>query len=89
MLGPPDRTRDFLCGDCAHPDKIIHVCANCRTRIELRPNSETLRTLREYCPELPDHPGITVVVKGCEQCWESEEPSADIEFYAIRPSEFH
>ena len=87
--GPPDRTKNFLCGDCAHPEKIIHVCARCHQRTDLKPESATIRTLQEYQPALPDHPGITIVAEMCDTCRKPTESFGRIDFYVLRPSDYH
>ena len=78
-----------MCGDCVHPEKILYVCTQCHARIELRPESETIRTLQEICAEIPDHPGITLVTEACEDCRDPNAPPGLISCYSLKPSEFH
>ena len=89
VIGPPDRTRDFLCGNCAHPEKIIYICRSCHERKELQVIPETFQMLREHCPTIPERPGITVVVDRCETCRAPDDPDGNVEFYSLQPQEYH
>ncbi|MBI4143069.1 hypothetical protein HY480_04305 [Candidatus Uhrbacteria bacterium] len=85
-FGPVDRTRDFLCDQCADPAKIICTCRGCGGRITLAPESATLAALRTLSPDLPNRLGIAIAVSTCASCRSGDPPpGGQIEFFGIAP----
>ena len=67
------RTENFLCGTCAHLEKIIQFCERCRTHTTLDP--AMLPELQRMLPELhiPNRLGLTLVVDRCKNCERPED----------------
>lgn len=75
------KKENYLCGDCADPEKIIWVCRNCGKRREL-----TLEELEIICTCLygksPDQKGVVVRVSSCSNCQPEKDP--DITVFIVR-----
>ena len=80
-VGPPGRTRDFLCELCANPQQIIQYCQRCKQRMEISP--EALPNLRKHCPNLPNRLGLTMVVDCCLHCLRGDDAEVVMTFYGI------
>lgn len=60
-----DTDRDFICEDCGNPNKIIHTCTNCGSRIDLSGISiEELKST--FGPNIGI--GCAIVAPCCDKC---------------------
>lgn len=67
IVGPPDRSDDFLCEDCAHPDEIRSFCASCGDRRTLVAEMG-LEWLAVLLPEVPHECGTAIRLERCPAC---------------------
>lgn len=68
---------NYLCGDCADPEKIIWVCGNCGKRRELTPEElEIICTV--LFGRIPDPKGVVVKVSCCKRCQPEKEPAVTV-----------
>lgn len=67
VVGPPDRTTDFLCEDCVHPLEIRTFCARCGQR-ETLDTAAGLTFLARIMPEVEHATGTAIRIERCMQC---------------------
>ncbi len=79
--GPEGTERNFLCGQCAHPEEVRSYCAGCRRR---RSYSRTELELlcQTYDINQPIEPGIVIVLTHCAHCHQAPAPQR-VEFFSI------
>ena len=82
--GPVGRTRNFLCGNCAHPGEIRVYCARCQ--IISKADEAGAEKLAELLPtDLEPVPGTTIRIDFCSRCRKASEEgnSLTAEIYSI------
>lgn len=67
IVGPPDRTTDFLCEGCIHPLEIRTFCAGCGQR-ETLDTIAGLAFLARIMPEVAHSTGTAIRIACCIRC---------------------
>jgi len=67
VLGPPNRTADFLCERCVDHREIRTFCASCGNRTTLE-TTGGLQLLSELFPDVAHDVGTTIRLERCSQC---------------------
>lgn len=65
---------NYLCSDCADPEKIIWVCGNCKRRKELTPEELEIICTCLYGRSPDAKKGVVVKVSCCDSCQPEENP---------------
>jgi hypothetical protein len=73
VVGPPDRTTDFLCENCVHPLEIRTFCAGCGARATFDPIAG-LAFLSRIMPEVTHATGTAIRTECCTQCDTNRAP---------------
>lgn len=64
---PGQGTKDFLCDNCGHPDKIYLACLGCGKIYCLTPE-DLERLAKAAHKDIPVMPGITIKTNACSIC---------------------
>jgi hypothetical protein len=80
---PAERKRNFLCGECAHPDQVRFFCGRCGRRRTHDP-AVAAKLSGFLPPDLELAPGTAVRLPYCPDCSSIRAPEPfQIEIYAI------
>jgi Fe2+ or Zn2+ uptake regulation protein len=62
-------TKNFLCENCADPEKIIWICVKCGKKVELTEGElEKLYEALKVCGKYPIRKGIVIKDLSCPRC---------------------